>query len=297
VTTCECGVANRDGAIYCDSCGRRLDAQIAPAVAPAPVESVDAVAPAVIPRQRIVKVMAGFIAVILILAIGLTFALRNVHIEISSNNLVSVQLPLNVCKTSVGDSSETPVNLPTSVKVDVPKSSASKLALYSDDEGVIEVLAPTGWTCSALIGADGSSSVTVQPAGLPPTPSPVTTAEEVRAAQTSACVGCRESLACPLFIDAANDYLQQFQQRCPSRRPTSERLTTISPHVVHFTDPSGIKGDGDPSGGKYSAIGVMTYYDDLASDGSWTETCVLPPSDTSMCTAIIQNFDSRYGKR
>ncbi len=53
--------------------------------------------------------MASFIAVVLVLAIGLTFALRNVHIEISSNNLVSVQLPLNVCKTSVGDSSETPV--------------------------------------------------------------------------------------------------------------------------------------------------------------------------------------------
>jgi Domain of unknown function (DUF4850) len=297
VTTCECGVANRDGATYCDSCGRRLDAQIKPAFARVPVDRVDAVAPGAIPRQRIVKIMASFIAVVLILAISLTLALRNVHIEISSNNLVSVQLPLNVCKTSVGDSSETPVSLPTSVKVDVPKSSASKLALYSDDEGVIEVLAPTGWTCSALVGADGSSSVTVQPAGLPATPSPVTAAEEVRAAQTSACVGCRESLACPLFIDAATDYLQQFQQRCPSRRPTSERLTTISPHVVHFTDPPGIKGDGDPSGGKYAAMGVMTYYDDLASEGSWTETCVLPPSDRSTCTAILDNFESKYGKR
>jgi hypothetical protein len=297
VTTCECGVANRDGAIYCDSCGRRLDAQIKPAAAPVPVEHVEPAARGGINQHRVVKLMAGFIAIALILAVGLTFALRNVHIEISSNNLVSVQLPLNVCKTSVGDSSETPVNLPTSVKVDIAKNSAAKLALYSDDEGVIEVLAPTGWTCSALIGADGSSSVTVQPAGLPPTPSPVTTTEEVRAAQTSACVGCRESLACPLFIDAANDYLQQFQQRCPSRRPTSERLTTISPHVVHFTDPPGIKGDGDPSGGKYAAMGEMTYYNDLASDGSWTETCVLPPSDRSLCTAILSNFESKYGKR
>jgi uncharacterized protein DUF4850 len=297
VTTCECGTENRDGATYCDSCGRRLDAQIAPAAAQASIEPVHADPQGVIARQRIVKVMAGFIGVVLVLAVGLTFALRNVHIEISSNNLVSVQLPLNVCKTSVGDSSETPVNLPTSVKVDVPKNSAAKLALYSDDEGVIEVLAPTGWTCSALIGADGSSSVMVQPAGLPPTPSPVTTTEEVRAGQTSACVGCRESLACPLFIDAANDYLQQFQQRCPSRRPTSERLTTISPHVVHFTDPPGIKGDGDPSGGKYAAMGEMTYYNDLASDGSWTETCVLPPSDRSLCTAILSNFESKYGKR
>ena len=83
----------------------------------------------------------------------------------------------------------------------------------------------------------------------------------------------------------------------PSLRPASERLTTISPHVVHFTDPPGIKGDGDPSGGKYAAMGEMTYYDDLASDGSWTETCVLPPTDLSLCTAILDNFGSKYSKR
>ena len=61
--------------------------------------------------------------------------------------------------------------------------------------------------------------------------------------------------------------------------------------------PPGIKGDGDPSGGKYAAMGEMTYYDDLASDGSWTETCLLPPDDTSLCKAILGNFDARYAKR
>lgn len=295
--TCVCGTVNREDALYCDSCGRRLDAQSGPETAPNLVERETVVAHKTIDQKRIIKLMASFIAIVLVLAIGLTYALRNVHIEISSNNLVAVQLPLNVCTTSVGDSSETPVQLPTSVKVDVAKGDAAQLALYADDEGVIEVLAPTGWTCSALIGADGSSSVTVQPAGLPASAAPVITAEEIKASQTSACVSCRETQACPLFISAANDYLQQYQQTCPTRRPTSELVTTVNPHVVDFTDPPGVKGDATPSGGAYSAMGVMTYYDDLTSDGSWTETCVLPPKDKSLCTAILGNFESAYGKR
>ena len=45
-------------------------------------------------------------------------------------------------------------------------------------------------------------------------------AETISASQTSACVGCRESLACPLFVSAANDYQRAFQKSCPSTKPT-----------------------------------------------------------------------------
>jgi hypothetical protein len=252
-------------------------------------------------QQRVLKLAASFIAVVLVLALGLTYFLRNVHIEISSNNLVSVQLPMNVCATFVGGASDSAVNLPTKVQVDLTKAASTQLAFYSDNEGLVRVLAPPGWSCSADIGADGSSSVTVSPAGQHEASSgaltPGSMAEEINASQTSACVGCRESQACPLFISAAKDYLQQYQQNCPSRRPTSESVTTINPHVVDFTDPPGIHGDADPSGGGFPAMGVMTYYDDLTGDGSWTETCVLPPTDTALCKAILGNFESRNGKR
>ena len=73
--------------------------------------------------------------------------------------------------------------------------------------------------------------------------------------------------------------------------------TTVNAHVVEFTDPPGVHGDAAPSGGAYAAMGVMTYYGDRNSDGSWTETCLLPPSDTSLCRAIVGNFKSRYGKQ
>ncbi len=266
-----------------------------------PVEPVVAPLRPVLEQKRVLRLAAAFIAAALVLALGLTYFLRNVHIEISSNDLVSVQLPLNVCTTSVGVSTDTPARLPAKIRVDLTKGASTQLAFYSDNEGLVKVLAPPGWSCTASIGADGSSSVTASPAGQHDASNgrlaPGSMAEEVRASQTSACVGCRESQACPLFLSATKDLLQQYQQNCPSRRPTSESVTTISPHVVDFTDPPGIHGDADPSGGSYAAMGVMTYYDDLSSNGSWTETCVLPPADTSICKAIIGNFDDRYAKR
>ena len=299
--TCECQAVSGDDAVYCASCGRRLAVADDAHTAPSQVERVASITANQVPQKRILAVIASFIAIALVVATGLTYLLRNVHIEISSNNLVSVQLPLNVCATSVGVSSNTPANLPATVQVDIAKGVATQLAFYSDNEGVIEVLAPSGWTCTAVIGADGSSSVTVSPAGQSDVSNgaltPGSTAEEINASQTSACVGCRESLACPLFVNAANDYLHAFQKACPSRRPTSELVTKINGHVVEIEDPPGVNGDADPSGGAYPAVGVMTYFGDGNSDGSWTETCVLPPTNTSTCKAIIGNFNSRYGSR
>jgi hypothetical protein len=77
----------------------------------------------------------------------------------------------------------------------------------------------------------------------------------------------------------------------------SERTTKVNAHLIEFTDPPGVHGDASPSGGAYRATAVMTYFGDRGSDGSWTETCVLPPSERSMCTLVIKNFVARYGGR
>jgi len=244
---------------------------------------------------------AGFTAAILVLAVGLTIGLRNVHIVISSNDVVSVQLPLHVCPTSVGDPSETPKSLPATVLVEIPKPDSSKLAFYTDNEGLIEIVAPSRWRCSASIAADGSSSVHVSPPETVNDSSGVlsagSTLQDVSAAQTSACVGCRESLACPLFISAANDYRRAFGHACLTTPPSAEVVTKSTSHLVEFTDPPGVNGDARPSGGANPAMGVMTYFDDVKSDGSWTETCVLPASQTSTCRVIVADFVARYGIR
>ena len=299
--TCECQTVSADDAVYCAACGRRLAETVDADPAPSQVGSGPSISPSPVVPRRLLGIVASFIAIVLVLALGLTYFLRNVHIEISSNNLVSVQLPLNVCKTSVGVSTDTPANLPAKIQVDIAKTSSTGLAFYSDNEGLIEVLAPTGWTCTADIGADGSSSVMVSPAGQSVVSNglltPGSAIEEINASQTSACVGCRETFACPLFVSAANDYRSEFQQPCPFRRPNLEVVTKNSAHIVEFKDPPGVHGDANPSGGAYPARGVMTYYNDLSSAGSWTETCVLPPTDASLCGSIIANFDSKYGQR
>jgi len=300
VKTCECQVVNGDDANFCSSCGRRLPEAVAAVTSPSPVVTVEPVA-AALRRRRILVIVASFVALAMVAAVGLTIGLRNVHIDIGSNRLVSVRLPLNVCKTSVGSSSDTPADLPANVRVRLAPDYSTKLAVYSDNEGVIEVLAPTGWNCTAQIAADGSSSVQVSPPGQVSISSASLSAgstdEVINASQTSACVGCRESLACPLFDSAANAYRSVYQHACPARRPPSEVVTNVNDHVVEFTDPPGVRGDAVPSGGEYPALGVMTYYGDRTSAGSWTETCVLPATDSTMCKAIVANFDSKYAKR
>jgi hypothetical protein len=300
VKTCECQTVNGDDANYCSSCGRRLPETVVAITASARADSVQTGTANADRRRRIPFVVAGFVAAALVVAIGLTLGLRNVHITINTNNLVSVQLPLNVCHTSVGIPMNTPTNLPATVHVDLASGYSTKLAFYTDKEGVIEVLAPTGWNCAAGIGADGTSSIDISPPGQAPISGESLSGnplQVITASQTSACVGCREYLACPLFVSAAKDYQRAFQHTCPTTKPPAETETRITGHVVEFSDPPGVAGDGSPSGGVNPALGAMTYFDDVRSDGSWTETCVLPPKDTLMCKAIIGNFVHRYAKR
>ncbi len=298
--TCECGALNKDDAVFCDTCGRRFPARDVAQVAPT-TTTADVVPLKSIPRERVLRLAGGFIVVIFVLAIGLTIGLRHVHIDISTNNAVTVQLPLNVCTTSVGDASETPAILPSTLQVKLPKQYSTQFAVYSDNEGLVEILAPTGWSCTAGIGADGSSAVHVAPPGQnqvsSATLSAGSTAQEIDASQTSACVGCREGLACPLFATAAKDYRSTLGKVCPTTQPSSEVVTKRTSHLVDFTDPPGVSGDADPSGGANPAMGVMTYFDDKHSDGSWTETCVLPASESSVCNVILGNFATRYGTR
>lgn len=299
-TCVDCQAVNPDDANFCNSCGKPLGTIATAVPTPTLVESEGVVASnANQPQQRALRIIAIFVVAILVVAGGLTYVLRNVHIAINTDPLVSVRLPLNVCKTSVGDASEVPVGLPSSIRVKIPSESSGTLAFYADNEGLIEILAPKGWNCAAAIGADGTSYVNVSPLGQStPTSNALSagaTTEVITAAQTSACVGCRVSLACPLFQMSANDGAYEKALPCPFTRPTSETTTTVNAHVVEFTDPPGVHGDGAPSGGAYAAMGVMTYYGDRNSDGSWTETCLLPPSDTSLCRAIVGNFKSRYG--
>ncbi len=203
--------------------------------------------------------------------------------------LVTASVPVASCPTSLGIDRPA-VPLPRSRPVAVPKALAAGLTVYADNQGVMEVLGPKGWSCTAAIGADGSGGVTVYPPAAGPS-SPVA----IIGSETSACVGCTISQACPLFPSAAKAYSSQFGQACPAR-PDAETVTPIATGIVAFQDPPGVKGDGQPSGGQYPANGVMTYHPS-APDGSWQETCTLPASKKNICTTALNTFVSWYGQR
>ncbi len=203
---------------------------------------------------------------------------------------VTASLPVVSCPTSLGVE-RPPVSLPRSRRVAVPQALSGDLSLYGDTQGVMELLAPKGWSCSADYGADGSGGVWVYPHGTGPS-SPLA----IVGSQTSACYGCTLSQACPLFAAAEKAWRSAFHLACPARRPAAETVVLVAAGIVAFEDPPGVKGDGLRSGGPYPANGVMTYHPS-SEDGSWLATCTLPASEKDVCTAVLNTFISWYGQR
>lgn len=190
------------------------------------------------------------------------------------------------------------------VTVVVPGGSAAGLAAYTDDQGLMRLLGPQGWSCTAAYGADGSGGVVVYPAGesVPanwgagwrlPAGSSV---QAIIGSQTSACTNCAVAQACPLFGSAAKSFQANFGRPCPGARPAAESTTQVSPGVIAFADPAGVLGDGNPSGGSYPANGVMTYHPGNP-DGSWVETCTMPAASKAVCTSTLNYFLASYGGR
>jgi pimeloyl-ACP methyl ester carboxylesterase len=198
-------------------------------------------------------------------------------------------LPVVSCPTSLGIDRPA-VTLPQSRPVAVPQALAAGLSVYADTQGIMEVLGPKGWSCTAAIGVDGSGGVTVYPAGADPS-SPVA----ITGSETSVCVGCTLAQACPLFPSAATASRSDLGEACPAH-PAAETVAPVAAGIVSFEDPPGVKGDGQPSGGQYPADGVMTYHPS-AQEGSWQETCTLPASEKDICTAVLNTFVSWYGQR
>lgn len=182
----------------------------------------------------------------------------------------------------------------------VPSDLANQVAVYTDAEGSMRLLAPTGWSCAASIGADGSGGVQVYPPGqADPTNGQfqASSFEGVVGTQNGGCVGCAVTQASPLFPAADAACQSEFSgdaQACKSGPPAGESTEPIEPGVIGFLDPAGVKGDGTPSGGNYPANGVMTYQTSQYPT-SYLETCTLPQSQHDLCTAVLDNFAQLYG--
>jgi len=216
---------------------------------------------------------------------------------------VSAALPQVVCPTTYGFQPTTTPSLPSTVSETIATSLVSQIAVYTDAQGQMQILAPTGWACSASIGADGSSELAAFPQGQTnPTTSGATrdTGEQVVGGQASACASCNYAQTTPLFTAAADQCAIDDAGQpslCPGPYP-GEAVDPIGNGVVGFLDPPGVRGSGAGSGGAYPANGVVTYHP--ATSGyqpSYIETCTLPDSQHSLCTAALDNFVGSYGTR
>ena len=215
----------------------------------------------------------------------------------SPTAVVSADIPTVVCPTTFGLSPTSTVVIPPTTSESVPGTLAEQLAVYTTQDGSMKVLGPTGWTCTATVGADGSTKVGVYPPGQgDPNSQPFQTssAQAVLGSQSGGCEGCAVTQASPLFVTAASDCAAQFQGNVCSTKPSAESVEQIGNGVVGFLDPPGVAGSGNPSGGPYPANGVMTYHTSNFTR-SYVDTCTLPSSDHALCTAILNNFVQSYG--
>jgi hypothetical protein len=169
------------------------------------------------------------------------------------------ELPVISCTTTYGG--ETPAS-PPFVASQLPTTTATKgLSYYSN--GLMTVMGPAGWACSALVAGDGGQNLSVYPPGSPGIGSAATTTPKggqnvsFTLEYTGHIPGA--DVVCSFFpTSAAAAFVQSAQQPCAAL-PAGEKTTQVSPDVVTFVDPPHVAGAGAGSGGALTSIGAAVY--------------------------------------
>ena len=205
----------------------------------------------------------------------------------------TAHIPVVTCPTTFGLPDETMAPVPSTMTATVSAAVAAQVAFYSN--GTRTLLGPKDWHCEAAIGVDGSSSMTITPPGqATPTGSPPPDQQAVTAFTGGACVGCIATMACGLFPEAWKLF-DQPGLACPTKSPAGELITRPIPRSAIFEDPPGVAGTGDPSGGRYRALGLLVFDPGAGAAGSGTDmpsalkiTCTLPDAMAQVCDEIVE---------
>ena len=205
----------------------------------------------------------------------------------------TAHIPVVTCPTTFGLPDETMAPVPSTMTATVSAAVAAQVAFYSN--GTRTLLGPRDWHCEAAVGVDGSSSMTITPPGqATPTGSPPPDQQAVTAFTGGACVGCIASMACGLFPEAWKLF-DQPGLACPTKSPAGELITRPIPRSAIFEDPPGVAGTGDPSGGRYRALGLLVFDPGTGAAGSGTDmpsalkiTCTLPDAMAQVCDEIVE---------
>ncbi len=193
----------------------------------------------------------------------------------SPTGTVTVSLPVTRCHTTTGNGPAP--EPPASVTAVVDAADQGRIAAYGD--GVDLILGPAGFSCTAEIGADGSTGATIV--------SPDDPNDLVDLRTTGACQGCAVLQGCPLFAAAAKasaDY-----GNCTGFRPPEEVVKALNSDVITFRDDPGVTGTGVSSGVWNASTGLVWYRSDAGMLSAGQLSCTLDAGRADLCTSIVAN--------
>jgi hypothetical protein len=208
---------------------------------------------------------------------------------------VAVAFPVVACTTSSGAPLPAGGWSPTILLAPIPTSLVGKVQFYSD--GVHTVLGPSGWSCSQEAATQGASGLVVSPPGTnnpPVAVIPAAGTEGVFAIFDNTGMPQGISLVCPYFIIPS---WQKTEAHCSGLKPVGEQTSTPTPDVVAVTDPGGVAGTLEGSGGDHPVTGAVIFPQSkpAVANGSRVnvavESCSLVAS--SLCPTIISDFEVR----
>ncbi len=203
--------------------------------------------------------------------------------------------PVVACTSSNGGSLGTQGWRPSVLLAPIPTALVGKVEFYSD--GVHTVLGPTGWTCSQTGSGQVASGLVVYPPGNanpPPGTIPPAGTEGVFTIFDTTGNTQGISLVCPYFTIPS---WQRYEAHCSGTKPVGEQTSMPTPDVVAITDPGGVAGTLEGSGGDQPVTGAVIFPQSMpaVADGSSidiaVESCSL--TDSSLCPTILSDFEVR----
>ena len=181
---------------------------------------------------------------------------------------------------------------PTILLAPIPTALVGKVEFYSD--GVHTVVGPTGWTCSALAGSQGTGGLVVYPSNDPNPPIsgiPPAGTEGIFATFDTTGHAQGVALVCPFFTVPT---WQQKEANCSTTKPAGEQTSMLTPDVASVTDASGSAGSLIGSGGVQPVTGMVIFpqVQPAVLNGSSVnvavESCSL--ADSALCPTILSDF-------
>jgi len=192
-----------------------------------------------------------------------------------------VTLATKKCRTSKGlDRPDVPLEAETTVPVS--SQGLEGFAAFTNTTGTV-LIGPRDWKCDSMVAADGGERIGLTPDGTDPFEEGAELGVTYQA--SVGCQGCIADEICtvlpdaPVVIDYAN-----LGTGCNRSKPLKEKLTMIGDLSVLFEDPPGVRGQGDPSGGKVRSIGMLTYSEDR---GVQKVSCAVPDDLADACPSIV----------